>query len=258
MNPAALAIASSVGVFLGMVVCLEIGYRLGRHSAERLTRVAFEGIGAMEGAVFALLGLLLAFSFAGSTGRLDARRQLIVQEANAIGTAYLRVDLLAGNTQPEMRHLFREYLDARLRVYASLPDLNATDRAFARAVEIQQRIWSQAIDARATDPTRDVSRVLLPALNEMIDIATARSIALHTRLSLLIFYLLIGVALLSGLFAGYAMAKRERRSLLHLFLYAAIISIIIYAIVDLDDPRSGLIRVDAADNALMQLRSSIQ
>lgn len=67
MNPAALAIASSVGVFLGVVVCLEIGYRLGRRSAGALAQVAFEGIGAMEAAVFALLGLLLAFSFAGST-----------------------------------------------------------------------------------------------------------------------------------------------------------------------------------------------
>ncbi|MDQ6705285.1 MAG: DUF4239 domain-containing protein [Acidobacteriota bacterium] len=258
MNPAGLAIALSIGVFVGMAACLEVGYRVGRRRSEVQPELAFQGIGAIEASVFALLGLLLAFILAGSTSRPDARRQLIVQEANAIGTAYLRLDLLAANQQPEMRHLFREYLDTRLRVYASLPDLNAADREIARAAQIQQRIWSQAINARRADPTQDVSRVLLPALNEMIDVTTARSIALHTHLPSLIFFLLVSIALLSGFLAGYAMAERKHRSLLHLFLYAAIVSITIYAVVDLDYPRSGLIRLDVADNALIQLRDSIQ
>src|SRR5256885_912298 len=120
MNPAGWAAAVAVGLFLGMVVCLEIGYRLGRNSEN--PDLAHEGIGAIEAAVFALLGLLLGFSFAGGTSRLDARRQLIVQESNAIGTAYLRLDTLAAGDQTEMRRLFREYLDARLRVYQKLPD----------------------------------------------------------------------------------------------------------------------------------------
>ena len=82
--------------------------RLRRRGAEDS---AYEGIGAIEASVFALLCLLLGFSFAGGTSRLDSRRQLIVEEANAIGTAYLRLDLLVTEGQLEMRHLFREYLD---------------------------------------------------------------------------------------------------------------------------------------------------
>jgi len=98
----------------------------------------------------------------------------------------------------------------------------------------------------------------LPALNEMIDVTTSRTVALYTRVPSLIFGLLVAVALLSGLVAGYAMAKRQSRSWLHMVVYSLVIAITIYAVLDLDDPRSGLIRLDAADNALYQLRDSIR
>ena len=124
-----LAVALAVGAFVGILACLEVGYRLGRRRSEDVT---LEGIGALEAAVFALLGLLLAFSFAGGTSRLDTRRQLIVEEANAIGTAYLRLDLLAAPDQPEMRRLFREYLDARLQLYRKLRDLAAAEQEMER------------------------------------------------------------------------------------------------------------------------------
>src|ERR1700687_6237841 len=133
MNPAQWAIVVSVGLFVGIGACLEIGYRIGRRSSERSPESAHEGIGVIEGGVIALLGLLLAFSFAGGTSRLEAKRQLVVQEANAIGTAYLRLDVLPVNEQPELRRLFREYLDARLRVYERLPDLRAAEQELANA-----------------------------------------------------------------------------------------------------------------------------
>jgi len=98
----------------------------------------------------------------------------------------------------------------------------------------------------------------LPTLNEMIDITTTRTIAMHTQLPLLIFTLLTGVALVSGLLAGYAMAKRRSRSWLHMVLYAVVIAVTIYAVLDLEYPRFGLIRIDAADKALLQLRDSIR
>src|SRR5689334_2760578 len=111
MSPILLAAELSIGLFLGIVACLEIGFRAGRRNSTNNAELAHEGIGVIEAAVFALLGLLLGFSFAGGTSRLDARRQLIVQEANAIGTAYLRLDLFPADDQPEMRRLFREYVE---------------------------------------------------------------------------------------------------------------------------------------------------
>jgi hypothetical protein len=254
MNPAWWAVIVAVCLFLGMVACLEVGYRLGTRKSEN----AHEGIGGVEAAVFALLGLLLGFSFGGGTSRLDARRQLIIQEANAIGTAYLRLDLLAAGDQPEMRRSFREYLDARIGAYKKLPDLGAAEQELARAAKMQQGIWSQAVTASRADSTQTAARLLLPAVNEMIDVTTSRTVALFTHLPSLIFTLLVTVALLTGLVAGFAMAKRQRRSWLHMLIYALVVAITIYAVVDLDNPNSGLIRLDTADNALLQLRDSIR
>jgi hypothetical protein len=258
MNPAQWAIVLSVSLFIGVVACLETGFRIGRHSSEQHPDSAYEGIGVIEAAVFGLLGLLLGFSFSGGTSRLDTKRQLIVQEANAIGTAYLRLDILPANQQPEMRRLFRDYLDTRLRVYARLPDVKAAEQELARAGAIQQEIWALAVAASRNDPTQNVARLLLPALNQMIDITTTRTIAIHTQLPLLIFVLLTGVALVSALLAGYAMARRRSRSWLHMILYAAVIAVTIYTVLDLEYPRFGLIRLDAADKALLQLRDSIR
>src|SRR5580704_4614529 len=124
MNPGELAIAVAISLFVGMLVCLELGYRLGRYAIEK-TASSHEGTGTIEAAVFALLGLLLGFTFANGISHLDQRRVLIIQEANAISGAYLRLDLLPADQQPEMRQLFRQYLDTRLRVYETLPDLTA-------------------------------------------------------------------------------------------------------------------------------------
>lgn len=257
MNPAELAAVVSIGLFVGMLLCLEMGYRIGGRALRR-TETAHEGTRTIGAAVFALLGLLLGFTFANGISHLDQRRELIVREANAIGTAYLRLDLLPASRQSEMRGLFREYLDTRLLVYERLPNLDAADQELARAAQLQQQIWSKAVAAGLSDPSQHVARLLLPALNDMIDVTTSRTIALHTHLPPLIFSLSIVVALLSGLLAGYDLAKRKRRSWLHMMLYAVVIALTVFTFVDLDYPRFGLIRLNAADSALIQLRDSIR
>lgn len=157
-----------------------------------------------------------------------------------------------------MRHLFREYLNSRLDAYQKLPDMNAVDAELSHASHLQQEIWSKAVIAGSSDPTQNVDRLLLPALNDMVDVTTSRTIALHTHLPPLIFGLSVAVALLSGLLAGYDMAKRRRRSWLHIMLYSLVIALTVFTFLDLDYPRFGLIRLNAADNAMLGLRDSIR
>jgi hypothetical protein len=133
-----------------------------------------------------------------------------------------------------------------------------TEKTVACVAELQQEISSRAVPASRADPSQNIARPLLPALNEMIDIKTTRMIALRTHLPALIFALLTGVALLSGLRAGYAMAKPQSRSWLQMLLYAAVVTVTVYTVLDLKYPRSGFIHFDAADNALRQLRNSIR
>lgn len=250
-------ISVGVGLFFAMLLCLDLGFRAARRAHQNPDEVS-EGVGAIEAAVFALLGLLLGFSFAGGTDRLEARRALIVQEANSIGTAYLRLDLLQPADQGPLRELFRQYLDARIGAYSKLPDAGAADREFTRATEIQKEIWTRGVRASEAAPNTVAERLVLPALNDMIDVTTSRTIALFTSLPTLIFGLVIGVSLLSGVLAGWAMAKRKQRSWIHMVLYAATVAVTVYTVADLDSPRSGLIRLDRADQALLELRDSIR
>jgi hypothetical protein len=256
MNPSVLVPAVSGVLFLVMLVGVEFGFRIGcRVEADQS---AHEGLGAMEAAIFGLLGLLLGFAFAGATSRLDARRQLIVNEANAIGTAYLRLDLLPPSAQAELRQLFHKYLEARFLAYENVADAETTDRFIARGAQLQQDIWARAIAASHLDPTQNTTRLALPAINEMIDVTTARTVAGRTRLPGLVLALLLVVALASALTAGYAMAKRKRRSVMHHVLYAAAVATTVYVVMDLDNPRFGLIRLDATDKILRDLQDSIR
>lgn len=258
MNTEAWVALLAVGVFVGMVGCLDVGYRLGTRMLERQGDAALEGTGAIEAAVFGFFALLLAFSFSGATSRLDDRRQLIIEETNAIGTAYLRVDLLESSDQPEMRRLFREYLDTRLRVYEKLHDEEAAMQELAQAAKLQQAIWSRSVAATTQFATDREAELLLPAINAMIDVTTARTIALHTHLPTLVAALLILIALLTGLIAGYALAPRKHRSWVHSLLYAGVVAATIYVVFDIEHPRVGLVRLDAADKALSELRDSIR
>ena len=140
------------------------------------------GLGAIEGAVFGLLALLVAFTFSGAAARFDTRRQLIVEETNAIGTAYLRLDLLPADAQPTLRERFRQYLEARLETYRKIPDVAAVTAALARSAQLQTEIWRQAVaGSRMQDAHPDAARLLLLALNAMIDMTTTRNMATQTH-----------------------------------------------------------------------------
>ena len=245
----------SVGLFFAMIACLELGNRLG-HRAMAVDPEAHRGIGPLEAAIFALLGLLLGFAFAGAMSRYDERRQLVIREANAINNAYLRLDLLVSHQQAT-RHLFREYLDARIRIYEDVPQ-EVQDRWIAEAAGLQRRIWALAVMAWRADPTENTGQVVLPAINEMIDVTTARTLALRTRTPTLILALLYIVALLSAVMAGYATSRRRRRrSIPHMVAYAACVAITLYAVLDLDNPREGFIHLASAEALLEDLRHSI-
>lgn len=252
------AVYWSAGLFVAMLVCLELGFRAGSRHLRQYPASGLDGVATIEAAVFGLLGLLLAFAFSGGMSRLDARRQLMVQETNAIGTAYLRLDLMSAEELPVMRQMLRDYLDTRVRFYSRLSDPSAATLEQARTAQLQEEIWRRAAAATKDDPSQNVAKVLMPALNEMIDITTSQKVALFTHLPTTIFLLLNAIALMSGVMGGYAMACGKRRDWLHMIVFAATLAVAIYVVFDLDFPRYGLIRLDVADKALMELRKSMQ
>jgi len=246
------------GLFLGMLLFLEIGRRIAVRRMKEDAGAAGEGIGAVDGAVFALLGLLIAFTFSGAGSRLDTRRQLIVEETNDIGTAYLRLDLLPADLQPALRESFRRYLDARIEVYRKLPDIAAARKSLAKADELQRQIWRQAIVAsRAEGAPPAAPILLLPALNAMIDITTTRTMATQMHPPTIVFAMLFGLALAASLLAGYGMTGSKVRRWFHMLGFALVMAFAVYVILDIEYPRLGLIQVAAFDQALVDLRASM-
>jgi len=252
------ALLFTLGLFLGMLLCLEIGRRIGIRRKSENSGTAADSFGAVDGAVFALLGLLISFTFSGASSRFDARRQLIVEEANDIGTAYLRLDMLPASVQPALRESFRHYLDARIDIYRKLSDIAAAKESLAKANELQTQLWRQAVAAsRAEGVSPAAPMLLLPALNAMIDITTTRTMATLMHPPVIVFAMLFGLAVAASLLAGIGMTSSTAHSRLHMIGFALVVAFAVYVIIDIEYPRLGLIRVDAFDQVLVDLREGM-
>jgi len=248
----------ALALLLGMLGLQEVGRSLGRRQLARDPDSSRKSLGALEGAVFGLMGLLMAFTFSGAASRFEGRRQLVAQEANAIGTAYLRLDLLPAPAQPALREDFRRYLDARLALFQNPLGSPASQAGLARAVQLQGSIWTGAVAACRGNLPPQIPNLVLPALNEMIDITTTRAMAMNQHPPSVIYVMLGVLTLTSALLAGYGMAEGRIRSWVHSLGFAVLFSTTFFVILDLEYPRLGLIRVDAADQVLVDLRASMR
>src|SRR5438876_6063765 len=258
MNPVFFGAIFALLLATGIIVLLEVGRRIGARRLAEEGETAAKGFGAIESAVFALLGLILAFSFSGALARFDARRHLVVAEANDIGTALLRIDLLPTDAQAPMRDLFRRYLDSRIETYRKLPDMEAAQAELARSLKLQSEIWSLAVSSSQKSATPQAMMVLLPALNAMIDITTTRTEAAILHSPPIIWVMLGTLTFACALFAGYDMAGRKHLNLLHSAAFAVVLAVTVYVIIDLEYPRIGLIQMSDSDRVLVQLRESMR
>jgi hypothetical protein len=258
VNFALLAAATVGGLFAAMLLLAAIGRRIGiaRFKSDP-DSAASEG-GPAEAAVFGLLGLLIAFTFSGAASRFEDRRHLVGEEANAIGTAYLRVDLLPGDSQPEVRDLFRRYVELRATVYQNVTTEREVLARLAAGDALQKQIWNKALAAaKRPDAAANAPILLVPALNEMIDITTTRIVASQNHPPSAVFILLAGLCLVAALLIGQGSVAKQTRWF-YPIVFAAILSSTVYVIVDIEYPRLGFIRIDAADQVLAELGKSMQ
>jgi hypothetical protein len=255
MKPPFPPLLFSALLFLGMLLMLEVGRRFARRKQDG----AHAGLTTIESSVFALFGLLIAFTFSGAATRFQEKRMLVAQEANAIQTAYLRVDLVTREQQPAIRELFRDYLDSRLATYRKLPDLKAAEEEMARSRKLQNRIWT-AVVASADVPgaPTSITFLLLPALNQMFDVAETRTMALHLHPPAIIYLLLFALGLLCAVLAGYRMADRPQRDWLHILAFVVFTTLVINTMFDVEYPRIGLIRLTDADQELVHVREGMR
>jgi hypothetical protein len=259
MNQEIMALAFILGWFVLVLALMEAGRRIGVRRKKADPAGAHEGLAAIDGAIFGLMGLLVAFTFSGAASRFDGRRQLIGQESNAIGTAYLRIDLLPAADQAALREDFRNYVDARLGYFRNF-ELNsaAAKENLEKSAALQEKIWAGAVVGCEKVNFSATTSLVLSSLNDMIDITTTRAVAFETHPPKVVYWGLGALVLASALLAGYGMGEARTRSWLHMLVYAVIMAVSVYVILDLEYPRVGLIRIDAADHVLVDLRNSMK
>jgi len=226
-------------------------FALGRRFATAGEQPSGSGLGLMDGAIFALLGLLMAFTFSAAAARFDTRRSLIVDEANAIGTARLRLDLLPADARAQAEVLMDQYVANRLATYDDVSDTAAMSARLGESQALQQQLWELAVAAgRRPDALPAVNVVLLPSLNEMFDISTTRMMMMRMHTPAAVFMVLWGAALLSALVAGHSLGGARGAVTVHVLAFAGLMAVALYVIIDFEYPRAGLIRLDSFDKVL--------
>lgn len=217
---------------------------------------AASGRSAVETAVFGLMGLLVAFTFYGAATRFDARRSLIVEEANAIETAYRHLDLLPADAQPELRDKFRQYVHSRLEIYQQIPDWEAVDavqRELNHSTALQGEIWRQAVAASKRADYPLVQTLIMLPIDRMLDVATARNAALQRHPPPVVWGMLALTLLACCVLAGYSMSLSGSRNWVHIVVFSLLFAAVIYVNVDFEYPRMpGLIHLDEMDKLLVQ------
>lgn len=223
-------------------VAIETGYRLGRWRHSVRADEKDQPVGAMVASILGLLALVLGFTFSLSATRFESRRQAALDEANAIGTTYLRSKLLPAAQRDEVGDALREYVEVRLAgSYSS--DYSALDRAIARSDELHQQLWGAALDASAERDT-PATALFVESLNELIDLHSVRLYAgLRSRIPLVIWGALLFLSLLAFLGVGYQCGLSATRRSPAMLGFVVAFSVALYLIADLDRPQQGLLRV---------------
>jgi hypothetical protein len=235
---------------------MECGYRLGKWRHAHAPEEKDGPVGAMVASILGLLAFMLAFTFSLAASRFDARRQVVLDEANAIGTTYLRTRLLPEPQRSEIAKLLRDYVDVRVPDSGHGMTAEAVKRAIARSEELHEQIWSRAMAAVEKSPTVMTAQFLQP-LNEMIDLHAKRVlVGARSRIPVIIWLALTILAVLgmtaTGYQAGLAATRRSPAMVAVVLAFAGVL----FLIADLDRPGEGLITT--SHGALIDLQRSMK
>jgi hypothetical protein len=233
----------------------ELGRRLGVRDRARDGGAAQGTNGNLESALFTLLALMVGFSFAMAMTRFDARRDVALQEANAIGTAALRSQELTPQPAATSLALLRDYARTRLDIAHNPRSLDRVEAMISDSDELQRQLWRIAMDASAADPRSVGVGLYVQSLNAMIDLQETRLMAGRSHVPDVVFLLLYAIAMVAVGFAGYRIGMTGPRGRVPNAIMGVLIATVIGLIVDIDHPRSGLVTV--SQQPMLDLAASL-
>jgi hypothetical protein len=259
------ALAIAAAFFGSSLILLNYGRHLGLRYLQQKDAANMAGLTTVEGAVFALIGLLLAFTISGALQRFDERRQLVVQEANAASTAYDRLGLFEGDVGHNLQTKLKDYVEARIDLYRMPHDFSLWRRSelFSpeqqeKTVDLKNKVWDAAVAACPQASFRPACSQALPALTSLFEVARLRLGASEKHPPQIVYVMLFGLGLGCSLLAGFGMAAATARSWIHMLIFAATLTVTLYAVTDMEYPRLGLIRIENFDHFLVDAHQQMQ
>lgn len=232
------AILITAALFGGLPLLVEFAYRLGR---QRRSEAEDSGhLNTIQAAVLGLLGLLLGFSFSGAQQRFVERQDLVAREANSIGTASLRADLLDEPHRGELKRALRQYVASRVELFEQSGE--GLHRARAASEALHPAIWSAALAGVRARP--EFSQAVLPPVNEVLDLHTLRMAAMTRHLPRPVLAVLLLLATVGLGSVGYASGLTRQRGVLLTHALALLVAAVLWMTIDLDHPWRGLIRMN--------------
>ena len=234
--------ATALGVFMG-------------HRVRHLSDTLKEPFGVLQGALLGVVGLILAFGLSLAVTRYENRRAVMVDEANTIGTTYLRAQTLPEPIRTRSLNLLVQYTESAIHLSNVVPGSTEAHAAAANEEDIQRELWALGGKALDTAPVASAPRLYIETLNEMIDAQGTRIAALNNQVPIAVFLLeLLGAALALGLLGAYLAIIG--RGVVAVALASVLVAFLLLVIADLDRPTRGMIRVP--DTPLMNQLASMQ
>ena len=244
-------------LFVSMVAIIEMGSWLGIRRASSTAKSVKKQLNGLQGSLLAILALLLGFTFSQSLQRYDSRSAAVVDEANAIGTTFLRLDLLPAEQHEASVELMREYIETRIQAGAiSMDQQEERQQVIDRSVTLQSELWRIGAGAAQTTDRPATVNLYLQSLNDLIDANASRNAALGRHVPELVLFLLYGTFLLTGSLVGYASGVSGTRASRGTYVLVSLIVVLVFIIIDLDRPRRGLIEVN--QSSLVDLRAMFE
>jgi hypothetical protein len=240
------------GTVLLVLLAHEIGYRLGGMRQKVATHEKEAPVGAMVGATLGLLAFLLAFTFGLAANLFGMKRNVLLDEANAIGTTYLRADFLPDADRRAVRELLREYVDIRL----AAAETGEVATAIARSEQIHTLLWARGAANMNANPDSIAGGLFIETLNDTIDLHSKRlMIAIRSRIPATIWIVLYSIAFFAFGTMGYHGGLAATSRSFALLAVAIIFSAVIWLIRDIDTAQEGTLRV--GQQAMIDLRNSM-
>ncbi|MBX3058937.1 MAG: hypothetical protein KF770_20925 [Anaerolineae bacterium] len=244
-------------LFITLVLAMEVGYRLGRKVQSRTEEESKSHVNAIQASLLGVLALMLGFTFSLSLQRYDSRSLAVVDEANAIGTAYLRSQLLPPSVRGDVQRILHEYLDARVQESTvPLSDQATRQVLLAQVAQSQNALWRYAVQAVEEDDRPVTTGLFIQSLNELIDSFGRRNAALDRHIPEIVLFLLFGTFVITWGIVGYASGITGQRPSFVAYIMLFLVVLLILIIIDLDRPRRGMIQID--HTSLTELQATMQ